>query len=240
VARSPDRPFIPHRTPKSAMQPVSSSEFRLPRPFVPGAERATFGAFHGEPASRPVAESSRALRPIEDFLDLSEPKAEGAALQSKEDVFPFELEQQFDELPPLEHFLDPLPPIAEFAPDAAEALVDESVAAEAYSSESATASAAVETGWVEDDWQRYDWRAAAALGDGVEAEASQEWATTDWDSRLPRSVGDKPSPAQAIANALDQIAQQIREGGLAVPPSGGATDPAAIAATLAALLGVRR
>jgi hypothetical protein len=240
VASSPDRPFIPHRTPKSALQAISSSEFRLSRPFVPGAERATFGTFHVESASRPVAESSRALRPIEDFLDLSEPKAERAALQSKDDVFPLEPEQQFEELPPLEHFLDPLPPIAEFAPDAAGALIDESVAAEGYSSESATATAAVEMGWVEDDWQRYDWRAAAALGDGVEAEASQEWATTDWDNRLPRSLDDKPSTSQAIANALDQIAQQIREGGLAVLPSGGATDPAAIVATLAALLGVRR
>ena len=49
------------------------------------------------------------------------------------------------------------------------------------------------------------------------------------------------SAAQAIANALDQIAQQIREGGLTVPSPGGAlNDPRAIAATLAALLGVKR
>ncbi len=240
MARSPDRPFIPHRTPKSALQAMSSSEFRLSRPFVPGAERATVATFRVESASEPVAASSRALRPIEDFLDLSAPKAEGMGLQSNDDVFPAEPEDQFDELPPLEHFLDPLPAIAEFAPDATGALIDDSVGAERYSSEGATATAAVETDWVEDDWQRYDWRAAAALGDGVEAEASQEWATTDWDNRLPRSLGDKPSAAEAIANALDQIARQIREGGLTVPPPGGVTDPAAIAATLAALLGVRR
>jgi hypothetical protein len=222
VARSLDRPFIPHRTPKSAMQTISSSEFRLSRPFVPGAERASVATFRLETASQTVAASSRSLRPIDDFLDLSEAK------------------EVVDELPPLEHFLDPLPPIGEFAADASGAVGDESAAAASYVSESATETAPVETEWVEDDWQRYDWRAAAALGDGVESEASQEWATTDWDSRSPRSLDDKPSAAQSIANALDRIARQIREGGLPVLPQGGVTDPAGIAATLAALLGVKR
>ena len=62
-------------------------------------------------------------------------------------------------------------------------------------------------------------------------------------SELARSVDDslQLSAAQAIANALDQIAHQIREGDLTIPSPGGAlTDPGAIAATLAALLGVRR
>jgi hypothetical protein len=46
----------------------------------------------------------------------------------------------------------------------------------------------------------------------------------------------RPTAAQAIASALDQIAQRIRSGELA---AGGATDPATLAATLAAILGKR-
>jgi hypothetical protein len=44
---------------------------------------------------------------------------------------------------------------------------------------------------------------------------------------------------QAIAKALEQIAQRIKSGELAAPVPGSATDPATIAATLAALLGIR-
>jgi hypothetical protein len=50
----------------------------------------------------------------------------------------------------------------------------------------------------------------------------------------------RQTAAQAIANALDEIAHRIRNGELVVPPPNLNTDPAAIAATLAALLGVRR
>jgi hypothetical protein len=97
-----------------------------------------------------------------------------------------------------------------------------------------------EEGWGVDDWQQYDWRAAATLGEGVDSQASNEWATTNWDTGTP-GARKKLSAAQAIANALDQIAQQIREGDVTIPsPSGAVTDPGAIAATLAALLGVRR
>ena len=145
-----------------------------------------------------------------------------------------------DELPPVEHFLDPLPAAGRFAPDAEGALSDESAVAVDYTQATATARPATETGWVVDDWQQYDWRAAAALGDGVEAEASNEWATTDWAVSAPAARDNRPSAAHAIANALDQIAQRIREGELTVPPPGALTDPAAIAATLAMLLGVRR
>jgi hypothetical protein len=95
-----------------------------------------------------------------------------------------------------------------------------------------------ESGWVETDWQHFDWRAAAALGDGVEAAASNEWATTDWEPAAPILRDNRPTAAQAIASALDQIAQRIRDGELAVPGSGSLTDPATIAASLAAILGV--
>jgi len=139
----------------------------------------------------------------------------------------------------MEHFLDPLPAVVSFAPDADGALLDEPAVAVDYISAAATGRPATEAGWLVDDWQQYDWRAAATLGDGVESQASNDWATTDWEVSTP-AARNKPSAAQAIASALDQIAQRIREGELTVPPPGALTDPGAIAATLAALLGVRR
>jgi len=162
---------------------------------------------------------------------------------SREQLPPIEAfldNEESDELPPIEHFLDPLPAVGSFAPDADGALIDEAAVAGDYISAVATAHPVTGTGWGVDDWQQYDWRAAAALGDGVEAEASNEWATTDWGVGAPAARDNRPSAAHAIANALDQIAQRIREGELTVPPPGGLTDPAAIAAALAALLGVRR
>ena len=39
MSQSPQRPFVPHRTPKSARPTIATSDFRLYRPFVPGAER---------------------------------------------------------------------------------------------------------------------------------------------------------------------------------------------------------
>jgi hypothetical protein len=149
--------------------------------------------------------------------------------------------EELRELPPVEHFLDPLPEVASFAPDADGALIEESAAVE-YAGPVDAGRSATETGWGVEDWQQYDWRAAATLGEGAESQASNEWATTDWDVGRPAAGNDKkPSAAQALANALDQIAQQIREGDLTVPsPAGALTDPGAIASTLAALLGVRR
>ena len=221
MQQKPQRPFVPHRTPKASRHVTTQSEFRLSRPFVPGSSREEVKA---APVSASVEmaltrQGSREhLPPIEAFLD----------------------NEESDELPPVEHFLDPLPAIGRFAPDAEGALIDESAVAVDYPQATATARPATETGWVVDDWQQYDWRAAAALGDGVEAEASNEWATTDWAVGAPAARDNPPSAAHAIANALDQIAQRIRKGELSVPSPGALTDPAAIASTLATLLGVRR
>ncbi|HEV2018065.1 MAG TPA: hypothetical protein VGQ98_07110 [Gemmatimonadaceae bacterium] len=163
------------------------------------------------------------LPPIEVFLN--------------DEVFPDE--EDSHELPPVEHFLDPLPAVVSFAPDAEGALIDESAVAVDYTSAAESGRTATEVGWLVDDWQQYDWRAAATLGEGVESQASNDWAKTDWEVGTP-AARNKLSAAQAIASALDQIAQRIREGELTVPPPGAVTDPGAIAATLAALLGVRR
>jgi hypothetical protein len=229
VPQRPQRPFVPHRTPKEARPVQTHSELRLARPFLPGYSRELVEQV--EPAAeQPVAElvatrpvTREELPPIQAFLD--------------NEVSSSEQEQR--ELPPVEHFLDPLPAVTGFAPDADGALVDDA----AIDVEHTTDTVKTETGWGVEDWQQYDWRAAATLGEGVESQASNEWATTDWDGagrRTPASRS-KLSAAQAIANALDQIAQQIREGDLTVPSPGGTlTDPGTIAATLAALLGAKR
>jgi hypothetical protein len=223
--QKPQRPFVPHRTPKTARPTITASEFRLYRPFLPGSQRETVesaatmtvaAAIEVQPAS------SVRLRPIQDFLASSPPPP-------GDELF---------ELPPVEHFLDPLPIVEQFAPDSGGALSDDWPA-----SNDAVAAAGTQTvdqresGWAETDWQSYDWRAAGALGEGPDAEASNAWASTDWDGKAPPR-DPRPTAAQAIASALDQIAQQIREGDLTVP--GSASDPAKIAATLAALLGVKR
>ena len=231
MPQRPQRPFIPHRTPKASRQVTTPSEFRVARPFVPGTspEEAEAAPLK-PPVEFPAVESPAAPRPdrehlpsIEVFLD--------------DDVSPSDEESH--EVPPVEHFLDPLPAVGSFAPDADGALMEESAVAVDFTSTSATSRPETESGWLVDDWQQYDWRAAATLRDGAESQASNDWATTDWEAG--RSLAqNKPSAAQAIANALDQIAQRIREGDLSVPPPGALTDPAAIAATLAALLGVKR
>jgi len=234
MPQKPQRPFVPHRTPKAVRPVTSHSEFRLGRPFVPGPVREVADAMPAAVAPVapivPITESGEARRsdrerlpPIEHFLD--------------DETFP--VGEGSPEIPPVEHFLDPLPPVGGFAPDAEGALLDDSPIAVDYAS-GAMARQQTEAGWGVNDWQQYDWRGAATLGEGVETQASNEWATTNWDTATP-GARKKLSAAQAIANALDQIAQQIREGDLTIPSPGGAlTDPGAIAATLAALLGVRR
>lgn len=227
MTQQPQRPFVPHRTPKSARPTITSSEFRLYRPFVPGAERDEIeatGPMRPAGSVERTSDVTAPIRSIDEFLDRSVPGPD-----------------ESDELPPVEHFLDPLPVVERFAPDADGALAD------AWPAESGDVAAAKpgggdspESGWIETDWQHYDWRAAAALGESAEREASNAWATTDWDGSVPRARDVRPTAAHAIATALDAIAQRIREGELAVPGSAATSDPAKIAAQLAAILGVKQ
>ncbi len=221
MAPSPHRPFVPHRTPKAARPATGSSEFRLARPFVPGAEHSGIETIQGEATTAARVESAARLQPIQDFLDLSARSAPPVAPDSTGDDFSSDIDEGADQLPPLEHFLDPLPRVGDPAPPSG------SLASE----------------WANADWQQYDWRSVAALGESGESAASNAWATTDWDGTGPRAAraakDARPTAAQAIASALDQIAQRIRDGDLAVPIPGSETDPATIAATLTALLGIR-
>jgi hypothetical protein len=180
------------------------------------------------------------VRSIEDFLDTSPAPAAAYQQERGVDTYASDEVQAPDELPPVEHFLDPLPVVERFAPDAEGALTDDWPApTQQLAANGGPATEPLETAWGETDWQRYDWRAAAALGETAD-EASNAWATTDWDGSVPRARDLRQTAAHAIANALDQIAHQIREGELSLPGPGGVTDPAKIAATLAALLGVKR
>ena len=218
MQQKPQRPFVPHRTPNSSTGLATSSEFRLARPFVPDAEQARSIVEMSGAAAEPTtieAERESTLRGIEEFV--------------QEDEF---------ELPPIEHFTDPLPAIESFAPGNESGMVEGADAMD-YTSVGTSPPVPGSTGWVEEDWQNFDWRAAAALGDAPDAAATNDWASTDWDAAAPLPRERRPSAAQAIASALDNIARRIRDGDLAPAAPGELGDPTAIAAKLAALLGVR-
>jgi hypothetical protein len=183
------------------------------------------------------AEPSGPIRSIHDYLDASVPPP--TAYSQPSDPYESESDDERDELPPVEHFLDPLPIVQDFAPDAEGALGD-GWPSESVAPTGASGGDPFAAGWLETDWQQYDWRAAAALGESAERDASNAWATTDWDGTVPRARDLRPTSADAIATALDAIAQRIREGELAVPGSAATPDPAKLAAQLAALLGVKQ
>lgn len=244
MSQKPQRPFVPHRTPKRVRPAITASEFRLYTPFVPGSARETNeGMSLTDSGGRVEAQSEVgvSIRPIQDFLDIS-PVAAAAHRQATNDSPDVgEIEEESDDLPPVEHFLDPLPVVDRFAPDAGRVLMDaEPAGGREFAPTGAVPPDPSQSGWLETDWQHYDWRAAAALGETANDDASNAWATTDWDGRVPRANDPRPTAAHAIATALDEIAQRIRDGELAVPGGGAMADPATIAATLAALLGVKR
>lgn len=236
MPQKPQRPFVPHRTPTSPRPAITTSEFRLSPPFVPGSVRDT-PLPQSDAAiitrAEPVMEAS--LRSIDDFLDTSPTQVAAFAQDTSEDPYGTEFDDEPDELPPVEHFIDELPAVERFAPEG-EGPRQRNAGAE---SGAGSGSEPSEAGWLETDWQHYDWRAAAALGDAPNDEASSAWATTDWGGTAPKAGNLRKTAAHAIATALDEIARRIREGDLAVP-AGPMTDPATVAATLAALLGVKR
>jgi hypothetical protein len=223
VAHSPERPFVPRRTPTQPQPAIGSADFMLSRPFVPAADRERVGSYSSGTTAEDATERFSSLPPIESFMEPIPSTAPGKGSAVDEELFADSYAAEDEELPPVEHLIDPLPAVDDFA--------------------AAHEGNATETDWVETDWQQYDWRAAAALGDtggAGDAEASTAWASTDWDAGMQRTRESRPTPAQAIAIALDQIAERIRNGELPMPSSGPLTDPRTIAATLAALLGIRQ
>jgi hypothetical protein len=245
VASSPLRPFVPHRTPPKSRPAVGSSEFRLARPFVPGAEPERDKTVQSGAVSSasPKSELPASLQSIQDFLHrASANPTPAAAVESRRDESSAEFDEASAELPPVEHFLDPLPGVGEHE-GAAPHSQDMNWGAAEATPPTVAASETPGSEWAITDWQKYDWRSVAGLGETGESAATNAWATTDWGAtgpsaaRAPRS--EQPTVEQAIAKALEQIAQRIKSGELAAPVPGSATDPATIAATLAALLGIR-
>ena len=238
MAAAPHRPFVPHRTPTRERPAVGASEFRLARPFIPGTQPAPIEKAQRPPASAARAKLESPMQPIEDFLHPSpRSPATDAPATSVDDYAPGYYEEG-SELPPVEHFLDPLPREDQGA-EISNAFDSHPTGNESPATGAPPSSSLAEE-WASTDWQQYDWRSLAALGESGEVAATNAWAETDWEGTGPRadreSKKEQPAASQAIARALDQIAQQIRDGEL----SGSAADPAAIAATLAALLRLKK
>lgn len=230
MSQLPQRPFIPSASADAGSRGTPAVAFHLAPPFV-----------HGQTVLSQNAEEF--VRPIEDFLDLGDGERE---IASESNAFDYSRASVAvaDDLPPIEHFTDPLPPVDGFAADRLTPTIEASnyyeseAPVQPMATEPVQSAAEEDSGWVETEWQQFDWNGAAALGDASDPAASDEWSRTDWEtSPPPRDV--RETAAQAIASALDQIAERIRKGELIVPPPAAVTDPTAIAATLAALLGVR-
>jgi hypothetical protein len=234
MPQSPQRPYVPHRTPTRGQPAISTSDFMVSKPFVPDADMLRSALM--APSAEPVSEGAEStVASIESFMVRAGP----ASTQSAE-AFEPDVGEELEELPPLEHFLDPLPPISDFSSEPAESYTETSTDFPDTTAER-EAIATAESEWVATDWQRYDWQAAGALGETerAQADASNAWATTDWEVSAPKQVDRTKNPADAIATALDKIAERLRNGDLGLPGAA-VSDPATIAATLAALLGVRR
>ena len=234
MSQEPQRPYVPHRTPTRAQPAISTSDFMVSKPFVPNADVGRDALM--TPSVESVLQATESPVPsIESFL-----VAPRMASVPTAEAVEQEIGEELEELPPLEHFLDPLPPISDFSSQPAESYARDSVDFPDTAVER-EASATAESEWVATDWQRYDWKSAGALGetDRAQAEASNAWATTDWEASAPRHPERTTNPADAIATALDEIAERLRNGDLGLPGAA-VSDPATIAATLAALLGVRR
>ncbi|MFL5482374.1 MAG: hypothetical protein ACJ8AK_09305 [Gemmatimonadaceae bacterium] len=234
MAQTPQRPYVPHRTPTRGQPAISVADFALAKPFIPGAEQlqSSILDMHAAP------ETTLAEAPIASIATFLAAPQLTAIIPPREGVLADDEAEELQELPPLEHFLDPLPPISEFS------IAADTYAAEDFPDEMADVQPhdRADSDWVATDWQRYDWQSVAALGDAErsQAEAASDWAMTDWDVPSPRKTDRTKTPADAIAVALDQIAERLRNGDLGLPGGGSVADPATIAATLAALLGVRR
>jgi hypothetical protein len=205
---------------------------------VPGAERLEVEIVQREATGAAPVESAGSLQPIEDYLHAHVRAPAAVARQATDTDFASDFDEASAELPPVEHFLDPLPRVEEFEREGANPFDDSSSIGDADIGARVIEPNSLAAEWADTDWQQYDWRSIASLAEGGESAASNAWASTDWDANKPRAKDERPTAAQAIASALDRIAQRIRDGELA-PTPGMPTDPTTIAATLAAILGIR-
>lgn len=245
MKHTPQRPFVPTPASNPPIASPGGATFRIAHPFVHGAKPARTVTATRKPAEpAPVSPAARSAPPPLRLVYVppadTPPRAQGATEESTrtdapgrgeaERLSPIEdflhaptpaqgepagIEDYGYELPPVEHFMDEPPEDARGETDTSE--------------------------WSEADWQQFDWRSAAALGDATNPEASSAWLETNWEKAPPKGRdGPAETAAKAIADALDGIARRIREGDLSLPSPGSINGPGDIAATLAALLGVKR
>lgn len=267
MQHTPQRPFVPSRTPVAPGK-AGPAAFKLARPFVHGVKRIELQT-RNRTALDEIPPSSPALRSAPPPLPLrydpplevtpaassvTQARPENASPQSNvfaepESLAPIEQYLQTEpvysqdasafgddsyEFPPVEHFMD--------------AVAEGGVGASGANGEldtqelGLTQTEADATGpeWGDTDWARYDWRSAAALGEAADPAAISAWSETDWENASLPARDVRETAAKAIADALDSIARRIRDGELVIPSPGAGANPAAIAATLAALLGVKR
>jgi hypothetical protein len=236
---SPHRPFVPRLTPTRAQPAIGSSDFAVTRPFIPGADRERVESLTRPYEAIQADDDKGSLPSIEAFLDNSIPVASARGAQRTVDESEAPFAAQEDELPPVEHFVDPLPSVGDYAH---EATADGRETENYGFAEAAVSTTEPSDGgeWGDTDWQQFDWRSAARLGETGDMEATNAWAATDWDASGAKPHERRPTAAQALAIALDEIARRIRDGEVVLPIGGTPSDPGSIAASLAALLGINR
>src|SRR4051812_18644544 len=149
-----ERPFIPSSTRMPLRATASATEFHLARPFVHGATTAA-------PATK-GAVSSVSLPSIDDFLETTPSAVESYTSPVDALDFTGETQNSYD-LPPVEHFVDPLPLVDALARDGSDMVVAEAretnVGDEAIGEYQASGSEMFgleETGWVDTGWQQFD------------------------------------------------------------------------------------
>ena len=152
--------------------------------------------------------------------------------------------------PSIGAFLDELPSIADFLADDPESYESAGYSGEGLPAiEEFAADEYDAHGWAISDWQSFDWSSLGALGrPAANAVAEADWTATEWtpgDEGAYGPTGGSPewsvneSSANEIASALNDIADRIRSGELAIDNLHGTPPEAAMAAALAALLKMR-
>ncbi|MEO8578080.1 MAG: hypothetical protein ABI556_15325 [Gemmatimonadales bacterium] len=164
---------------------------------------------------------------------------------------PFAVPTGSPEVPSIGEFLDELPSITEFL--AAEVsvepiethIVEELPAIDRFAPDQYDAA-----GWAISDWQSFDWSSLGSLAPRTQhAAAEADWKSTEWapeDDDVYGATEDayefssSDTGANEVAAALNEIAERIRSGELAIDKFDGIPPEAVIAAALAALLKMRR
>ena len=153
-------------------------------------------------------------------------------------------------VPSIGAFLDELPSIADFLVDEPDSYETAAYPAEQLPAIDEFAPEQFDAyGWAIADWQAFDWSSLGALRrSAANPVAEADWTATEWTPEDEGAYGltegslewsANQSSADEIASALNDIADRIRSGELAIDNLRGTPPEAAMAAALAALLKMR-